>query len=84
MSTMSRANLISKINEIAATTFTSDQFPLDEKTRLADIKGWNSIRQVDFIVKVEQNFSVKFSGKDIVSAKKLEDILNLVERYLSK
>jgi alcohol dehydrogenase len=68
----------------------SSQFSLDvgdikESDGPGDILGWDSIGQLQLILKIEQTFNVSFSIDDVMSINTISDITNIInEKFVTE
>ena len=63
----------------------SQQFCLEEKDLSdgigpGDFPAWNSLGHLQFIMKIEQRFRIRFSVDDVMSFENIGDLILLVER----
>ncbi len=63
-----------KIEAIFQDVFKIPGFQLSPQTRAKDVKGWDSISHVRFIVAVEKGFKIRFKSQHIASWKNIGDM----------
>ena len=66
----------------------ADQFCLEENDISdgigpGDFPAWNSLGHLQFIMKLEQRFRIRFSADDVMSFENVGDLILMVERSLS-
>lgn len=73
---MQQDTIYRKLQLIFADIFLRDDIELSATTAAPDIAGWDSFRQIEIIMAVEEQFQIKLHTRDI---DKLENVGNLVE-----
>jgi acyl carrier protein len=66
-----------------------EQFYLEEKDLSdgvgpGDFPAWNSLGHIQFIMKLEQFFGIRFSADDVMSFENVGDLILLVERSVTE
>jgi acyl carrier protein len=64
---------LSRLTALASTEFSVDDGPLDPETPLAAL-GVDSLALMEFVFKVEDEFAVQLSDKDVRSLRCLADL----------
>ncbi len=80
---MTRAEILPRLQHVAAGTFGCDPAALRETTVAADIAKWDSLRHLIFISSVEQEFGVEFDMDAIASLTDVAALVTLIERQAS-
>jgi len=75
---MREAEIYAEFNEIFNEIFLRDDIVLSAATTAADIEGWDSFKQVEIIITIEEKFSCKFHTRDIDSLKNVGDLVRVV------
>ena len=76
---MSREEIFGKLNEIFRDVFDDETIEVKEETTSADIEGWDSLTHISLIAAVEEEFGFKFQMKDVISMKKVGDMVDIIE-----
>lgn len=76
---MSREEIFDKLNEIFRDVFDDETIEVKEETTSADIEGWDSLTHISLIAAVEEEFGFKFQMKDVISMKKVGDMVDIIE-----
>jgi acyl carrier protein len=79
------------MNEIRAEVYRIlvEQFYLEEKDLSdgigpGDFPAWNSLGHLQFIMKLEQRFRIRFSADDVMSFENVGDLILMVERSVKE
>ena len=64
-------NLLSELFDVSS----SD---LSNETKLNEIKGWDSIKHMEFILSIEKEFNCELSGEDIASIQTINDLKKII------
>ncbi len=55
-----------KIRETMAITFGIDKSDIDESSSMDSIENWDSIKHMNLVVSLEENFKIEFDDQEIV------------------
>ena len=76
---MEREEIFSKLNEIFEEILDLDETPnLTDSTTGNDIEEWDSLSQIQLIVAIEKQFSIKFNSKEIIEWKNVGDMVDSI------
>jgi acyl carrier protein len=67
---MNRDEIYNRLNTIFRDVFDDASIALTEAMTAKEIKGWDSLTHIALLSAVEEEFSVRFSMKDVVGMKK--------------
>jgi acyl carrier protein len=73
-----------ELQEIFRDLFDDDTIHITDRTTAADIKGWDSLRNVKLMVRIERGFAVRFRAEEIVALKNVGDLIKLIEARLAR
>lgn len=76
--------IMEKITIIFRDVFDNDDLSISPDMSSADIDGWDSLAQINLIVAMEKEFSVKFIIDDILKLQNIGDMANLIEKYRAR
>lgn len=48
------------------------------ETKIKDLDGWDSLTNIKFTVLIENHFHIKFSIREVVSWKTINDVLEII------
>ena len=57
---------------------------LTDETTASDVAGWDSLKNVKLMVRVEKAFGVRFGTGEVVGLKNVGELLALIERKLAR
>ena len=58
--------------------FERDDIALEPELTAADVVGWDSLKQVEILVQIEEALGIKFSSRDIDSLRDVGDLAKIV------
>jgi len=67
-----------RVNKVFKTVFENDQIQVNPNTTAADIDGWDSITHLTLITSIESEFSISFTGFEIMGMQNVGDMIRLV------
>jgi acyl carrier protein len=67
-----------KFFKIVEETFEIDRITIDESTIINELEAWNSLKHMEFIFCLEEQFGVAFSGDEIAEFRTLGDIIKVI------
>jgi len=76
------AEIYQRITRIFRDTFDQDGIVLTSETSQADIDGWDSTRQIDIILAVEQELGIRFTTAEIEKIECVGDLVGLVKQKM--
>jgi acyl carrier protein len=75
---MTEAEVNDGLNEIFADIFLRDDLVLSPTLSARDVDGWDSFKQIEIIISIEERFRVKFSSREIDNLRCVGDLVALV------
>ena len=75
---MSRAEVFDKLQEIFADVFDDDTIELTDETNSNDIEDWDSLEQINLVVAIEKEFSIKFAMGEVSKIKNVGEMVDLI------
>ena len=75
---MIREDVFEKLNVIFRDVFYDDEISLTDTTSAADIEDWDSLSQVNILLQIEKEFSIRFDVGETNSLKNVGDIVDLI------
>jgi len=71
------------VTAILAEQFLAAKEELTDETGPGDIPAWNSLGQLQIILKLELRFNIHFSADDVMAFNNIGELIALVEGYVS-
>ncbi len=56
----------------------ASDFELKPEMTASQVPGWDSLNHINIIVSIEKEFGIKFKGLEILKAKNIGDLQNLI------
>lgn len=72
---MTDSIIFQSLNELFSEIFLRDDIALTAKTEAADIEGWDSFRQVEIFIAIEERFGVRLKTREIDNLKNIGDLV---------
>lgn len=75
---MTEAEVYPVLSEIFSDIFLRDDIQLTAATTAADVEGWDSFKQIEIIMALEERFNIKFKTREIDGLKCVGDLVGIV------
>jgi acyl carrier protein len=75
---MTQAQIYAKLTELFHDVFKRDDIVLTPQLSANDVPGWDSFRQVEIILAVEQRFSIMLSSSDVDELENTGDLVRAI------
>ncbi|NLC78131.1 MAG: acyl carrier protein [Ruminococcaceae bacterium] len=79
---MNRTEISEKVQEIFRNIFDDDSLEITDVTTAADVEDWDSLEQINILVAMEKEFSVKFSVGEVEGLKNVGEMIDLIASKL--
>ena len=76
--------IINKLELIFRDIFDDNTITLNDSTNSSDIDDWDSLAHIQLISAIEDEFKIKFTLQEAVSAENVGEFIKIIERKLSK
>ena len=80
---MTNDEIMDKIKDIMIDVFDVDDLSVTDETSAGDVKEWDSLSHIRFMITVEKTFGVKFKTEEIAELKNVGELVRLVQAKLS-
>jgi acyl carrier protein len=77
-SSASQTAIYTDLTEVFHQVFRRNDIVLTPALTANDVPGWDSFRQVEIILAVEQRFSITLSSSDVDALEKVGDLVNFI------
>jgi acyl carrier protein len=64
--------------EIFSDVFMRDDIPIKPELTAKDVEGWDSFKQIEIIMAVEEKFGIRFETKDLDTMKNVGDMVRVI------
>ena len=78
---MTEAEIYPVLNEIFRDVFMRDA-PLRAELTAKDVEGWDSFKQIEIIVALEERYDVKFHTRELDSLRSVGDLVTVLAAKL--
>jgi acyl carrier protein len=68
------------LTEIFNDVFMVDDMKLTPELSAKDVKGWDSFKQIEIMVSVEERFNIKLSTREIDALKNVGDLADVIAK----
>ncbi|MBP1672854.1 MAG: acyl carrier protein [Bacteroidetes bacterium] len=72
---MEKTAILSQIQEIFRDILDDDTLILQYETTAQDVEEWDSLTHIQLIVAIEKHFKIKFTSREILSWKNVEEMV---------
>jgi acyl carrier protein len=72
-----------KLQSIFREVFNDPGLCVSENTTAADVKGWDSFNHMNLIMRIEEDFSVTFTTREIGQMGRVGDLVALLNQKLA-
>jgi acyl carrier protein len=75
---MSEAQIYAELGEIFRDVFLTDDIELRPELSAKDVPGWDSFKQIDIILAVEEKYRIKFNTRELDSLQSVGDLVRVI------
>lgn len=75
---MSEAQIYAELGEIFRDVFLTDDIELRPELSAKDVPGWDSFKQIDIILAVEEKYRIKFNTRELDSLQNVGDLVRVI------
>ncbi len=79
----SQSAIYTALTEIFNDVFMRDDMTLTPALTARDVDGWDSFKQIEIMVSVEERFNIKLNTREIDSLKSVGDLADVIARKTS-
>jgi acyl carrier protein len=80
---MQQTDILNTLTEIWRDELDDDTITLATETTAKDVKGWDSLTNIQLIVATEKKFNIRFSASEIMGFANVGDLANAISKKLS-
>jgi acyl carrier protein len=78
MSSMPEAEIYASLTEIFHDVFLRDDLELRPELSAKDVPGWDSFKQIDIILAVEEKYRIKLNTRELDSLHNVGDLVRVI------
>ncbi len=75
---MTEGEVYPKVTAILREVFDREDIEATPTLAADQVEGWDSFKQVEILIAVQEEFGVKFSSRELDSLKNVGDLVNIV------
>ena len=75
---MGEAQIYADLGEIFRDVFLSDDIELRPELSAKDVPGWDSFKQIDIILAVEEKYRIKLNTRELDSLHNVGDLVRVI------
>jgi acyl carrier protein len=77
---MDRVTIYEGLTDIFNDVFMEDDMKLTPEFSAKDVEGWDSFKQIEIMVAVEERFAIKLNTREIDSLRTVGDLADIIAR----
>ncbi len=71
-----------KLTEIFRDLFDNDDIVLRDDTTAGDVAGWDSLKNIKLMIRIEKAFRIRFGTGEVVGLKNVGELLALIDKKI--
>jgi acyl carrier protein len=75
--------ILGELNEIMRDVFMRDDITVTPETTAKDVAGWDSFKQIEIVMAVEEHYGVKLHTRDLDQLASVGDLVRTVSAKLN-
>ena len=75
---MADAAIYEALSEIFRDVFLRDDLVLSPELSAKDVSGWDSLKQIEILIAVQEHFSIKFRTADLDNMNNIGDLVRVI------
>jgi acyl carrier protein len=75
---MSEAQIYAELGEIFRDVFLTDDIELRPELSAKDVPGWDSFKQIDIVLAVEEKYRIKLNTRELDSLQNVGDLVRVI------
>lgn len=79
---MTREDIYAAMSEIFAELFSRSDIVMSPELSSRDVMGWDSMKQVELIMAVEDRFEIRLKSKEIENLQSIGDLVAVIEKHV--
>lgn len=78
--TTPRARVLKELTVLYRDIFVCDDLALTLETCAADVPGWDSMKQIEINIAVEERYGFRMTSREVDAMRNVGDLVDLIER----
>lgn len=76
--TIPRARVLDELTDLLRDVFVSPDLVLTPATSAADVPDWDSMKQIEIILAVEERYGVRFTAREVDAMRSIGDLVDAI------
>ena len=76
--TTARARVLDELTDLLRDIFVSPDLVVTPATTAADVRGWDSMKQIEINIAVEERYGVRLSAREVDAMRSVGDLVDLI------
>ena len=76
--TVPRAQIFSELTDLFRDIFMAPDLVLTPTTSAADVKAWDSLKQIEINIAVEEKYAIRLSAREVDAMRSVGDLLDVI------
>lgn len=81
---MNRTEIIEKLTELCQDIFDNYELEITDATVASDVKGWDSLTNLQLMSEIEDEFDITFSLGEVQNFKNVGELVDSIEKHLAE
>jgi len=74
------ARVLAELTDLLRDIFVSPDLALTRETCAADVRGWDSMKQIEINIAVEERYGIRLTSREVDAMRSVGDLIDLIER----
>ncbi len=75
--------ILADLTDLLHDIFVRPDLVVTPQTSAADVSGWDSMKQIDINIAVEERYAIRLTSREIDAIRNVGDLIDLIERKTS-
>jgi acyl carrier protein len=76
-------DILVRLREVLARFFNNPALTVDASTTARDVRGWDSLANVELMVEIEEAFGIRFRTGEVAGLKNVGELIGVIARRTS-
>ena len=81
---MNRTEIMEKLTELCQDIFDNDELEITDATVASDVKGWDSLTNLQLMSEIEDEFDITFSLGEVQNFKNVGELVDSIEKHIAE
>lgn len=77
------AAILARLRDVLAGFFNNPGLAVDASTTARDVRGWDSLANVELMVEIEEAFGIRFRTGEVAGLKNVGELVGVIARRTS-